>query len=138
RLHRGAARRVEEAGLPHARLHRLHRHRRADHAGRWLFEVEVSLFGDARLPDRFWEKVLDHPASGCWEWQAARDQKGYGRFRWKGFTRRAHRVAYEELVAPVPDGLQLDHLCRNPFCCAPWHLEPVTPRENTLRGESIQ
>src|SRR5690606_41142791 len=79
RLHRGAARRVEEAGLPHARLHRLHRHRRADHAGRWLLELEVSLFGDARLPDRFWVKVLNHPASGCREGPAALEQQGNGR-----------------------------------------------------------
>lgn len=46
----------------------------------------------------------------------------------------SHRFAYELLVGPVPEGMQLDHLCRNRWCCNPEHLELVTPRENTLRG----
>ena len=46
----------------------------------------------------------------------------------------AHRFAYEEYVGPIPDGLQIDHLCRNKWCVNPEHLEPVTCRENALRG----
>jgi hypothetical protein len=83
---------------------------------------------------RFWEKV---DVSGvCWEWTGARTN-GYGYFKRVGTTRRAHRIAYEHLVGPVPDGLVLDHLCRNRGCVNPDHLEPVTSRENLRRGSGI-
>jgi len=73
---------------------------------------------------------------GCWLWTAGKSA-GYGRSRYeRGKTRRAHRRVYELLIGPVPEGLELDHLCRNRACCNPWHLEPVTHRENILRGES--
>ena len=52
-------------------------------------------------------------------------------------TMPAHRYAYEELVGPIPEGLQLDHLCRNRSCVNPDHLEPVTCRENLRRGETL-
>ena len=81
--------------------------------------------------DRFWSKV---DASGdCWEWTACR-RNGYGRVGWDASIRQAHRVAYELLVGPIPPGLQLDHLCRNPGCVNPDHLEPVTMQENIRRG----
>lgn len=82
---------------------------------------------------RFWNKV---DATGdCWVWTAGRDAKGYGRVRWNGENRLAYRVAWQLLVGPVPDGLQIDHLCRNPACCNPAHLEPVTMQENIRRGK---
>jgi hypothetical protein len=93
-------------------------------------------FGDERLPERFWSKVLNHPATGCWEWQASRFWTGYGRFWVNPRTRSTHRVAYEALVGLIPPGHDIDHLCRNKNCCNPAHLEPVTQRENTLRAES--
>lgn len=74
---------------------------------------------------------------GCWEWTAYRDAQGYGKVRVGRQTFGAHRVVYELMVGPVPDGLQLDHLCRNRGCVRPAHLEPVTQRENILRGEGI-
>jgi hypothetical protein len=76
--------------------------------------------------------------TGCWEWQGYR-RRGYGSIslgRRGDKTVPVHRLAYERLVGPIPDGLQLDHLCRNPPCCNPEHLEPVTSRVNTLRGVS--
>jgi len=72
--------------------------------------------------------------TGCWMWTAAVSADGYGSIKWQGDTWRAHRLTYELLVGPIPDGLHIDHLCRNTLCVNPAHLEPVTPRTNTLRG----
>ena len=78
------------------------------------------------LPEdvRFFAKI---DASGvCWQWTGARDPNGYGLFRGNvRITRRAHRFGYELLVGPIPDGLTLDHLCRNRGCVDPDHLEVV-------------
>ena len=75
--------------------------------------------------------------SGCWHWVGVTNPFGYGRVRFDGKLRMAHRVSYEAYIGPIPDGLDIDHLCRNRSCVNPWHLEPVTERENTLRGISI-
>ena len=80
------------------------------------------------------ERHLKRADSGCWEWTGYRTTSGYGRVQVDGRSGYSHRVMYETTVGPIPDGLQLDHLCRNPPCCNPDHLEPVTPRENTRRG----
>src|SRR5574340_236746 len=72
----------------------------------------------------------------CWEWTASR-RNGYGQVRRGRGTAYAHRAVYEELRAPIPGGTELDHLCRNTGCVNPAHLEPVTHRENLLRGESF-
>lgn len=87
--------------------------------------------------ERFWRYVERGP--GCWEWKASKDRKGYGHFsareRGKGLTVVAHRISYELLVGPIPDGLTLDHLCQNTSCVNPAHLEPVTVQENLRRGK---
>lgn len=87
----------------------------------------------ALVASRFWAKVdVGHPL-GCWLWIAAKIC-GYGSYKDDGVTVLAHRVAYEALAGPIPDGLQLDHLCRNTACVNPDHLEPVTQRDNLMRG----
>jgi hypothetical protein len=70
----------------------------------------------------------------CWNWRLHRDKAGYGRVWADGKMRKAHRVVYELFSPKIPDGLVIDHLCRNPRCVNPDHLEPVTSGENTRRG----
>lgn len=85
------------------------------------------------VAQRFWSKV--DTTGDCWLWMARR-LRGYGKFDLGNTTAMAHRVAYELSVGPIPDGLQLDHLCRVRHCVNPAHLEPVTQRENILRSEA--
>lgn len=82
--------------------------------------------------ERFWSKV--DKSGNCWEWAGARDENGYGFFWLSGRPRKTHRVAYQTLRGAVPDGMNLDHLCRNPPCLNPDHLEVVTSSENQRRG----
>ena len=90
------------------------------------------------IEDRFFQKVVETPA-GCWEWTGTLTKHGYGQISFgTRVTRKvflAHRWAYEYIVGLVPGGLVLDHLCRNRKCVNPKHLEPVTNRENLLRGD---
>ena len=89
------------------------------------------------LPPHIADKITPEPNSGCWLWSAATFRGGYG-LAWKdGKNKLAHRVVYEAIVGPIPDGLTLDHKCRVRCCVNPDHLEPVTFRENVLRGMSI-
>ena len=84
--------------------------------------------------ERFWGKVIKLP-SGCWEWRAFRNKKGYGLFAMKhGLSLLAHRVSYEWVKGKIPEGLQIDHLCRNPSFVNPYHLEAVSSSENQIRG----
>lgn len=91
--------------------------------------------------ERFWAKVT--PTGFCWYWGGSctgstTDGKGHDYFNLGADSGRkgvvAHKFSYETLVGPVPDGLELDHLCRNPPCVNPDHLEPVTHAENMRRG----
>lgn len=85
------------------------------------------------LPERIKSKIAIKE-SGCWEWTGSRNTKGYGYFSRLGHNILAHRAVYELLASPIPNGLEIDHQCRNPPCVNPAHLEPVTHRENIVRG----
>lgn len=74
----------------------------------------------------------------CWNWPGKRKGPGYAMVYVRGVgAKPVHRVIYERVKGPIPSGLILDHLCRNPRCCNPDHLEPVTQRENVMRGRGI-
>lgn len=89
------------------------------------------------VEERFWEKVAKRD-SGCWEWIGAKHGAGdcdYGQLRVNGHNVSALKVSYQIAHGkPVPEGLELDHLCRNHLCVNPAHLEPVTRQENIRRG----
>lgn len=86
----------------------------------------------ADLPERLRARVVETD-SGCWEWQGWRNSANYGYLSVENRDRPAHRVAYAALVSQIPPGLELDHLCTNPPCVNPAHLEPVTHAENQRR-----
>ncbi len=81
---------------------------------------------------KFWSRVKK--SNNCWEWTATLDGRGYGKCYWKHKQLSSHIISYQLMVGDVPEGLELDHLCRNKKCVNPDHLEAVTHRENMLRG----
>ena len=87
---------------------------------------------------RFWphlsRRIAVDLSTGCWVWTGDINRNGYGRRHSR--TPVVHREVYSLLVESIPDGLVLDHKCKNRACCNPAHLEPVTVRENPLRGDA--
>ena len=73
-------------------------------------------------------------SDGCWQWTGTRNEAGYGQIGVEGRTMYAHRFAYEAFVGPIPDGLVVDHLCGDPSCVNPQHLEVVPQATNVRRG----
>lgn len=96
------------------------------------------------LPARLFDKVSPEPMSGCWLWTGTVSNNGYGLLmvrrdipgKWRQRKVLAHRAVYEASRDLIPNGLTLDHLCRNRLCVNPDHLEPVTLVENVMRGMS--
>lgn len=121
--------------LPACALRAVGTSRGAPGGGRGLSEASMptGVYPRATAHVRFWSKV--NKTGTCWLWTGFKDRKGYGRFNpAHRRSAHAHRFAYEDVVGPIPDGLTIDHLCRVPGCVRPNHLEPVTMRENVLRG----
>jgi hypothetical protein len=92
------------------------------------------------MPERFWDKVDKHSGTYsefvdtlCWEWMAHKTDRGYGMFWLNDRNHLAHRISYELTKGIIPDGLEIDHLCRNHSCVNPDHLEAVSPSENHRR-----
>ena len=85
-------------------------------------------------PNRFWARVSK--TDTCWIWTGSKTTQGYGMIRVDGQHVYAHRWSYEQANGQIPQGLEMDHLCRNPSCVNPSHLEAVTHRENGIRGNS--
>ena len=86
----------------------------------------------AQLPSRFLAKIQEVTEIGCWIWTAYRDKDGYGQVTINKRNLRAHRFSYEEKFGPIPEGLVIDHLCRETSCVNPDHLRAVTTWENLM------
>ena len=95
--------------------------------------MPTGIYSRISTEERFWSKVDKRGPDECWLWQTGMVFGGYGKF-FDGKIIRAHRYAYQLLVGPVPEGLELDHLCRVRNCVNPAHLEAVTHQENCQRG----
>lgn len=95
------------------------------------------------LIERILSRIEVEPETGCWLWPGATVRGGYGQIasERRGYQVIVHRALYELLVGPIPDGLNLDHVkergCRHTNCCNPDHLEPVSQRENLMRGDTV-
>lgn len=90
------------------------------------------------LAQRFWSKAdTSGGPDSCWPWTAALSSHGYGHLMVDGRTLGAARLAYRLFIGLIPEGLTIDHLCRNRACVNPAHLEAVTNRDNILRGVGV-
>ncbi len=121
---------IEGCGKPHNARGLCHMHYWRWKHGKMAYEPPPS----RSTSERFWSKVDKADLDGCWRWTASIDRRGYGRFTYEGKWRFAHRVGYLLTIGTVPEGLELDHLCRVPSCVNPSHLEPVSHQENMRRS----
>lgn len=113
------ATRGEKKGEPRLYLQHHHKHnRRYSPLSRELYAVD--------------------PTTDCWVWQRSKNGKGYGQMKMNGKLWAVHRIYYEREYGPIPEGKQLDHLCRNRACVNPMHLEPVSGTENMRRGSATK
>ena len=129
----GCSRALYARGWCSAHYRRWRRRGTTDHIRRGDDPLLGILDDDAL--NRFFAKV---EIGDCWLWVGLLDEDGYGRHAHFWQVHRAHRWLYEYLVGPVPDGLQLDHLCRVRHCVNPDHLEPVTGAGNLRRSGAVR
>ncbi len=116
------------------------------HYQRWMSYGRLQTIGEMDVADRWASKVdKDGPIpdarpelGACWQWMGSLACEGYGRIRADGRDIFVHRWSFEHFVGPIPEGMQVDHLCRNRGCVNPHHLEIVDLVENVMRGESPQ
>lgn len=80
---------------------------------------------------RFFDKI--ERVGGCWIWLGSTNKDGYGLFHLLGKMQSAHRVSYELHIGDIPEGMEIDHICRERSCVNPAHLEPVSRQENLDR-----
>jgi len=83
-----------------------------------------------KLNGRFWEKIDKSNFQSCWLWIGAQDSAGYGNCWYKGKCYKSHRVAWELIKGPIPNGMHVLHKCDNPSCCNPFHLFLGTDADN--------
>lgn len=84
------------------------------------------------LPQMMWARIDVRSPGECWPWRGVVKSNGYGSLNYHGKAFNAHRLVYETLIAPIPDGLVLDHICQNKCCCNPAHLQAVTQSANVM------
>lgn len=116
------------------------------HYDRWLKYGHPLVTQGVRSPERtlkkrFYAWVSLPNEDGCMLWTGPILQSDYGVFTFNGARNYAHRLSYELMVGPIPDGMEVDHVwawgCKSRTCVAPNHLEPVTPAENKRRGNGV-
>jgi hypothetical protein len=106
-------------------------------------ELTEQQIGNLRIIGRVMDRVRVDPESGCWVWLGggngciAKDGRDYGIVKMNGKETTLHKLFSEMVFGPVPEGLELDHTCRNRRCFCPGHVERVTHQENVRRGDSI-
>ena len=103
----------------------------------WAHYKRLRKYGSYDLPtvmDRVTESVTIDPDTGCWVWNKSLERNGYARMSVGHKVEGVHRITYKERHGFIPDGFEIDHLCRNRACCNPDHLEAVEHRENLMRS----
>jgi hypothetical protein len=111
------------------------------HYARWRLHGDVSDdwarrgTSDAKQRHVLMAKMRVDPL-GCWAWTGTKTAAGYGQMRVAGRREYVHRISYQLHKGAIPDGLAIDHLCRNRACINPEHLEAVHPKTNAMRGRA--